>query len=89
MAGELLLDSGALVCLLDRSRTAHANVAEFFEGWEGEVASTEAVLTEATHLLGRVSGGRAACLDSILCGGAVLVPSSVTSLRRTRELLVR
>lgn len=60
MAGELLLDTGALVSLLDRSQTHHQEVAKFFQGWQGAVVSTEAVLTESTHLLGRIQGGRQA-----------------------------
>jgi predicted nucleic acid-binding protein len=51
------------------------------------VVSTEAVLTEATHLLAGVRGGRAACVDFFLSGGALLVPSTATSLQRVRKLL--
>jgi hypothetical protein len=87
MAGELLLDTGALVCLLDRSQRDHEKCRRFFDTWEGPVISTEAVLTEAAHLLGRVRGGRQACLDFVLGGGAVLVPVTVAALRRARELL--
>jgi predicted nucleic acid-binding protein len=49
--------------------------------------STEAVLTEATHLLAGVHGGRAACVDFFLFGGALLVPSSMTTLQSVRKLL--
>ncbi|HEY3122370.1 MAG TPA: PIN domain-containing protein [Vicinamibacteria bacterium] len=87
MAGELLLDTGALVSLLDRSQSRHRGFAAFFQAWEGPVVSTEAVLTEATHLLGRVHGGRAACLGFFLAGGAVLAPATPASLRRSRELI--
>ncbi len=87
MPGELLLDTGALVSLLDRSQKFHGKCLRFFESWEGRVVSTEAVLTEATHLLGRVRGGRTACLDFFLNGGAVLVPTEIVSLRRSRALL--
>ena len=86
MAGELLLDTGALVSLLDRSQTHHLNCAAAFADWTGPVVSTEAVLTEATHLLAGIRGGRAACVDFFLSGGALLVPSTVTSLQRV-ELL--
>jgi predicted nucleic acid-binding protein len=75
MAGELLLDTGALVSLLDRSQPHHRRFTEFFHGWHGAVASTEAILTEATHLLGRVEKGRDLCLEFFLSGGATLVPS--------------
>jgi predicted nucleic acid-binding protein len=87
VAAELLLDTGALVCLIDRSQREHAKFRDFFERWEGPVVSTEAVLTEATHLLGRVRGGRRACVDFILTGGAVLMPTSLAALRRQGELL--
>ncbi len=87
MAGELLLDTGPLVSLLDRSQRRHDDCAAFFQAWEGAVVTTEAVLTEATHLLGRVPGGREACLDFILEGGAQLAPPSLPSLRRARELV--
>jgi predicted nucleic acid-binding protein len=87
--GELLLDTGALVSLLDRSQHRHGEFADFFQTWQQEVATTEAVLTEATHLLSRVSGGSVACLDFVLSGGAVLVPSSAATLRRARELMVQ
>lgn len=87
MAGELLLDTGALVTLLDRSQSSHKEFASFFETWRGPVVSTEAVLTEATHLLAKVPGGPRACCDFFLEGGAVLVPSSPAALRRCRELI--
>ena len=87
MAGELLLDTGGLVSVLDRSQSYHAEFARFFERWRGPVVSTEAVLTEATHLLSKVPGGTQACCDFFLDGGAVLVPSSPTALRRCRELI--
>lgn len=87
MAGELLLDTGALVSLLDRSQRRHADFAASFESWSGVVVTTEAVLTKAIHLLGRVHGGPEACLDFVLSGGATLVPASRASLRRTRALI--
>lgn len=89
MSGELLLDTGALVSLLDRSQRHHLKCRRAFEEWTGPVVSTEAVLTEATHLLGGVRGGRATCVDFFLSGGAILVPSSLTSLQRVRTLLVK
>lgn len=89
MANELLLDTGALVSLLDRSQRRHREFAEFFDSWTGQVVTTEAVLTEATHLLGRVAGGAVACLDFVLSGGALLVPATTNSIRRARDLMNR
>jgi uncharacterized protein len=87
VADSLLLDTGALVSLLDRDQQGHGPCVRFFESWSGPVLSTEAVLTEATHLLGRTRGGRAACVDFFLAGGAVLVPATPGSLRRARALI--
>ncbi|MBV6416773.1 MAG: hypothetical protein CMLOHMNK_01388 [Steroidobacteraceae bacterium] len=89
MANELLLDTGALVSLLDRGQRRHREFTDFFETWTGQVVTTEAVLTESTHLLGRVSGGAVACLDFVLSGGALLVPATADSVRRARDLMKR
>lgn len=87
MAGELLLDTGALVSVLDRSQRHHAACAHFFEEWDRPIVSTEAVLAEATHLLGDLKGGRQACVDFFLSGAALLVPATKASLRRSRDLV--
>ncbi len=87
MSGDLLLDTGALVSLLDRSQAHQQKCVRFFEAWERSILSTEAVLTEATHLLGRVRQGRKACVEFFLDGGAILVPATASSLRRARDLL--
>jgi hypothetical protein len=87
MAGDLLLDTGALVTLLDRSQANHGLFVRFFESWKGSILSTEAVLTEATHLLGRAPDGPRTCLQFFLAGGAILVPSSPSTLRRAYELM--
>lgn len=86
---SLLLDTGALVTLLDRSQRNHRQFAEFFDSWRAAVVTSEAVLTEASHLLGRVNGGRTACLDFVLAGGATLVPQTRATLERCRGLIER
>jgi len=88
VAGELLLDTSGLVSLLDRSQAGHADCKSFFQEWSKPVLITEAVITEATHLLGRVPGGATAVLRFVLEGGAVLVPGSLEALRRA-EAVVR
>ena len=87
MAGELLVDTGALVGLLDRSQSVHKACADFYRAWEGQAVTTEAVLTESIHLLSGVSGGGPACIDFVLNGGVLAVPSSEVSLRRCRQLM--
>jgi len=85
--GELLLDTSAVVGLLDRSQNIHKACAAFYRSWQGRVVTTEAVLTESTHLLSEVRGGIAACIDFIVKGGVVLVPSTELSLLRCRSLI--
>lgn len=87
MAGELILDTGALVTILDKRQNHHERFVRFFESWEAPIVSTEAVLTEATHLLGTVVGGREACIDFYLLGGALLVPATTAALRRSKEIV--
>jgi uncharacterized protein len=89
VAGELLLDTGGIVSLLDRSQTRHAACVKVFEKWSRPVLTTEAVITEATHLLGRVAGGISSVLRFVLDGGAILIPGSVDALRRAEELVAR
>jgi len=87
VAAKLLLDTGALVSILDRSQAHHVECRRVFDEWSGIIVSTEAVLTEAAYLLAGVRGGAASCVDFFVRGGAVLVPSTRSSLQRVRALL--
>jgi predicted nucleic acid-binding protein len=87
VADELLLDTGALIGLLDRSQTVHKSCAAFFRAWTGPIVTTEAVLTEATHLLSDLPGGVATCIDFILKAEVILIPSTDGSLRRCLALI--
>ncbi len=89
VAGELLLDTGGLVSILDRGQPEHAACLKVFEKWSRPVLTTEAVITEATHLLGDLTGGVSAVLRLVLDGGAVLVPGSEEALRRADDLVRR
>jgi predicted nucleic acid-binding protein len=89
VAGELLLDTGGLISLLDRSQIRHAACVKTFEGWKRPVLTTEAVITEATHLLARQSGGVSTVLRFVIEGGAVVVPGSLDALVRAEELVRR
>ena len=88
MAGELLLDTGAFVALADRSERRHSECVAAFESWNGIIATTDAVLTETLHLVGPWRAQKS-CLDFILRGAFVLVPSSHGSLARASVLMAR
>ena len=88
-AGEVLLDTGPLVAVLHRGDRDHARCAAVLSGFHGTLLATEAVLAESLHLLARVAGGRQACLDFFLRRGATLVPQSLESLARCKQLMSR
>ncbi|MGH9365446.1 MAG: type II toxin-antitoxin system VapC family toxin, partial [Thermoanaerobaculia bacterium] len=87
MGAELLLDTGALVSLLDRRQILHDRCGKALSGWKGDVVSTEAVLTEASHLMRSQRGGRAACVEVFVSGAATLMPLTAAMLRRAHTLL--
>ena len=81
--------AAALVSLLDRRQAAHEACREVLREWRRPIVSTEAVLTEATHLLGSLAGRRTACVTYFLRGAAILVPMSTSLLGRCRSLMER
>lgn len=82
-----LLDTGVLVALLDKSEKNHERCVDFFEDFQGQLLTTEPVLTEAVYLLGPSVKAQKACIDFILKGGAALVPQSTESLSRAMVLM--
>ncbi|MBI3997585.1 MAG: PIN domain-containing protein, partial [Armatimonadetes bacterium] len=86
MAGELVLDTGAFVALVDRSERQHTPCVAALERWEGLILTTESVLTETLYLVGAWSAQKV-CLEFFLRGAFVLAPSSVISLRRVTALM--
>lgn len=87
MAGELLLDTGAFVALVDRSERRHADCVAILEAWHSTIFTTEAVLTETLHLAGPRWAAQKVCMEFVLRGAFSLVPASAASLRRTAVLM--
>jgi len=87
--GSILLDTGALVALLDRSEENHERCVDFFRTFKGSVFTTEPVLTEALYLLGPSVRAQRACIEFVLKGGVTLVPQSSESLSRASALIVK
>ncbi|MCG2721267.1 MAG: PIN domain-containing protein [Thermodesulfovibrionales bacterium] len=84
---SLLLDTGALVALLDRSEKTHKDCVEFLKQFRGDIFTTEPVLTEALYLLGPSVENQKTCISFILQGGTSLVPQSPDSLARAIRLM--
>lgn len=89
MAGELLLDTGAFVALVDRSEKRHADCVAALDAWRGAVVTTEAVLTETLYLLGPEWRPQKLCLEFLARGAFLLAPSSQASLKRVAMLMER
>jgi predicted nucleic acid-binding protein len=87
--GELLLDTGAFVALVDRDEKLHDDCIAELEKWTGHVVTTEAVLTETLYLVGPDWRAQKICLEFILRGAFQLVPSSAKSLHRVAALMER
>ena len=87
--GSILLDTCALVALLDRSEKNHGRCVEFFSSFKGSMYTTEPVLTESLYLLGPSVRAQRACIEFILKGGANLVPQSAESLVRALALMTK
>lgn len=85
--GELILDTGPFVALVDRSEDRHRDCVEVLEGWTGTIATTEAVVTETLHLVGPGWRPQRSVLEFVLRGAVVVVPSSIESLRRVAALM--
>ena len=88
-AANWLLDTGPVVALLSQDDSAHGGCVAAFESIRGKLLSTEAVLTEALHLLRRRPGGAEACIEFFLRSGAILVPMTSQRLMRCRDLMLR
>ncbi len=87
MANELLLDTGAFVALVDRSETRHTDCVAILENWTAPIVTTEAVLTETLYLAGSSFENQQICLEFVLRGAFLLIPSTRTSLRQVAGLM--
>ncbi|MEW6185009.1 MAG: PIN domain-containing protein [Thermodesulfobacteriota bacterium] len=84
---SLILDTGALVALLDKSERNHRRCVDFFKSFTGKILTTEPVLTETIYLLGPSIRAQKSALDFFIQGGATLVPQSGQSLLRAVALM--
>ena len=87
MPNNLVIDTGPLIALLDRSERNHAGCVEVLRKWRGKIITTEAVLTEALYLLNATSQAQQNCLELFTREAILLLPSSPQSLRRVATLM--
>ena len=89
MTGPLILDTSAFVALVDRAQHRHAECVHVLEGWTGQIATTEAVLTETLYMVGSDWQRQVPCFDFFFRGAFLLVPTSPVSLHRAAALMRR
>jgi len=82
-----LLDTGVLVALMDQSEKKHDLCVGFLEDFQGELLTTEPVLTEAIHLLGYSVKAQLCCIEFLLDEEVTIVPQSAQSLSRVAVLM--
>lgn len=87
MAADLLLDTGALVALLDSGEKRHTDCVAAFSAWHAGVVTTEAVITEAAYLLTSSGLDGALVLQFCLRGGATVKPWTSPRAERVTELM--
>lgn len=85
--GNLILDTGPLVALLDRRERNHRRCVDFFSRFRGNLVTTEPVLTEAVYLLGPSFQSQKPALEFFLQGGAELMSLSPDLLKRSLWLM--
>ena len=65
MSQSVLLDTGVIVALLDRSERRHADCARAIQGLGATLITCEAVVAEACYLLRGLPGARGAVLANV------------------------
>ena len=64
----VLLDTGAIVALLDRSEQHHSAAVEIVNGLARPMVTSEAVIAETCYLLRRIPGAADAVLENVATG---------------------
>ena len=64
----VLLDTGVIVALLDRSESFHKTCARAGREVQTPLITCEAVITESCYLLGNLSGASEAVIENIAAG---------------------
>lgn len=87
MAANLIIDTGPLVALLDRSERNHERCVDAVREWRGQLVTTEAVLTEALYLLNDSWQAQQNCLELFMREAIILMPTTPVTLKRVSALM--
>ena len=64
----VLLDTGVIVALLDRSEKCHQTCADTVRALEAPLITCEAVIAESCHLLRNLAGASEAVIENVAAG---------------------
>lgn len=83
----VIIDTGPLVALFDKSEPAHKRCQEALKKLRSAPVTTWPVLTEAFYLLGDWEKGQRRLLDFIMSGGLIAHDVPTTAYGRLRDLM--
>lgn len=89
MRGNALIDTGAILAMLDRTDRWHKVCIEAFQQLRLPLLTSEAVLTELFHLVGESRGEMEAAWSLIRTGAIVLAPIEDAELQHVHTLMSR
>jgi predicted nucleic acid-binding protein len=82
-----ILDTGPWVALIDRSESKHTECVHWLKNFSGRLYSTEAVLAEVLYILNFSITAQCAALDFVLNSIVEIVPASIESLKKAKNLM--
>jgi hypothetical protein len=83
----ILVDTGPLVALLDRSDPFHQNCREAFQGLTDDLVTVWPVLTEAMYMLNSSWDAQSALWDLVITGPVKILPLLDDEMVRIKELM--
>lgn len=83
----ILVDTGPLVALLDRSDPSHQNCRKAFQGLTDDLVTVWPVLTEAMYLLNSSWDAQSALCDLVITGPVGILPLLDDDMVRIKELM--
>jgi predicted nucleic acid-binding protein len=89
MRGNALIDTGAILAMLDRTDRWHKVCVEAFQQLRLPVLTSEAVLTELFHLVGDSRAGMEAAWNLVRSGAIVLATIEDAELPDVHTLMSR
>jgi predicted nucleic acid-binding protein len=89
MNGAVLIDTGPLVALIDRSDDWHERCREVFEAQDGPLLTVWPVLAEASHLLRSSIFAQSSLFKLVEAGTVDLVTLTSDDVPRIRELMTK